>query len=160
MLISEFIANYQNHPVLFIGSGLSQRYLNNSYTWENLLKHIAFEIYQNNEKFTDLRYKYKNEINGNIDFSKLATDLEKEFNFILEQDRNGKFKYINDIFYNQKQASRFKIYITELLKDLIYRDNMNNEVQCLKKKQEKILHLLLLPITTNWWKIFLTLSHL
>lgn len=149
MLISEFIANYNNHPVLFIGSGLSQRYLNNSYTWENILKHIAFEIYQNNEKFTDLRYKHKNSVNGDIDFSKLATDLEQDFNAILEQDRNGKFQHINDIFYTQKQASRFKIYITELLKDLIYRDDISDEVHRLKKAGKNIASI----ITTNYDKL-------
>lgn len=149
MLISEFIANYKNHPVLFIGSGLSQRYLTNSYTWENLLKYIAFEIYQNDEKFTDLRYKHKNGINGDIDFSKLATDLEQDFNAILEQDRNGKFQHINDIFYTQKQASRFKIYITELLKELKYRDDISDEVQRLKNAGKNIASI----ITTNYDKL-------
>lgn len=149
MLISEFISNYKNHPVLFIGSGLSQRYLSNSYTWENLLKHIAFEIYQNNEKFTDLRFRHKNSNNGDIDFAKLAMDLEKDFNKILEHDRNGKFKYINDIFYNGKEFSRFKIYIAELLKDLIYRDDINNEIQCLKKAGKNIASI----ITTNYDKL-------
>lgn len=151
MLISEFIANYKNHPVLFIGSGLSQRYLKNSYTWENLLRCIAFEIYQNNERFTDLRFrhKHKNSSNGDIDFAKLATDLEIDFNKILENDRNGKFKYINDIFYNGKEFSRFKIYIAELLKDLSYRDDINNEVQCLKKAGKNIASI----ITTNYDKL-------
>lgn len=149
MLISEFISNYKNHPVLFIGSGLSQRYLSNSYTWENLLKYIAFEIYQSNEKFTNLRFKHKNSSNGIIDFAKLATDLEGDFNAILENDRNGKFKYINDIFYNGKEFSRFKIYIAELLKELIYRDDIESEIQCLKKAGKNIASI----ITTNYDKL-------
>ena len=33
MNIQEFISNYHNHPVLFVGTGLSLRYLENSYSW-------------------------------------------------------------------------------------------------------------------------------
>lgn len=34
MNIKEFFAQYQTHPVLFVGTGLSLRYYKNSYTWE------------------------------------------------------------------------------------------------------------------------------
>ena len=49
MNIREFIGQYRNHPVLFIGAGISLRYLNNSHTWDGLLKYIAFELKGNNE---------------------------------------------------------------------------------------------------------------
>ncbi len=52
MDIFDFINNYKNHPVLFIGTGFSLRYLENSYSWEGLLKKIAFELKGNNEFFT------------------------------------------------------------------------------------------------------------
>lgn len=38
MNIQEFISNYHNHPVLFVGTGLSLRYLKNSYSWDSLLQ--------------------------------------------------------------------------------------------------------------------------
>lgn len=41
MDIESFISNFQNHPILFVGTGLSLRYLNNSFSWENLLKEIS-----------------------------------------------------------------------------------------------------------------------
>ena len=44
MNIQEFISKFHNHPVLFIGSGLSLRYLQNSYNWDGLLKKIAGEL--------------------------------------------------------------------------------------------------------------------
>lgn len=44
MQVQEFIGNFRNHPVMFIGTGLSLRYLENSYSWENLLKKIAFDF--------------------------------------------------------------------------------------------------------------------
>ena len=57
MKIEEFINEYSNHPVLFIGTGLSLRYLNNSYSWENLLQHICYQLTGNKEIF----YDYKDE---------------------------------------------------------------------------------------------------
>ena len=43
MNIHSFIGAYHNHPILFIGTGLSLRYLTVSYTWDALLKKIAIE---------------------------------------------------------------------------------------------------------------------
>jgi hypothetical protein len=54
MNIREFIGQYRNHPVLFIGAGVSLRYLNNSHTWDGLLKYIAFELKGNNEFYLDI----------------------------------------------------------------------------------------------------------
>ena len=33
--IDEFVMQFKNHPVLFVGTGLSMRYLKNSYSWIN-----------------------------------------------------------------------------------------------------------------------------
>jgi hypothetical protein len=44
MDVSEFVANYRNHPVLFIGTGISLRDLSPSYSWDGLLEHISMEL--------------------------------------------------------------------------------------------------------------------
>ena len=49
MQIQYFIRNFRNYPVMFIGTGLSLRYLENSYNWEDLLKKIAFD-FESDEK--------------------------------------------------------------------------------------------------------------
>ena len=53
MNISEFVNNYTNHPVLFIGTGMSLRYLNNSYTWDGLLSYISTELTGDEEEGID-----------------------------------------------------------------------------------------------------------
>ncbi len=148
MKIKEFISSYKNHPVLFIGTGISLRYLKNSYTWDGLLKKIAFELTNNKEFYLDLKSKcYKND---SYQYEKIATLLEEEFNTLLSQDRNGKFKETNDIFYeNMKKdnyLSRFKIYISHLLSNLEYKDNMQDEIIELKKIRKNISSI----ITTNY----------
>lgn len=44
MDIREFISKFKNHPVLFIGTGMSLRYLENSFSWDALLKRISFDL--------------------------------------------------------------------------------------------------------------------
>ena len=81
MDIGEFIANYKNHPVMFIGTGLSLRYLKNSYSWENLLKKIALEFNPNEEYYLDIKAKYMK--GQHCAYEKVATDLEKDWEITL-----------------------------------------------------------------------------
>ncbi|MDO6641176.1 hypothetical protein Q4557_14540 [Shewanella sp. 5_MG-2023] len=90
MNIHEFIGQYRNHPVLFVGAGLSLRYLNNSFTWDGLLKHIAFELKGNNEFYLDIKAECRD--NGKYDYTQIATKIEQEFNADLGKDRHGKFE--------------------------------------------------------------------
>ena len=117
MHIKDFIATYKNHPVLFVGTGISLRYLTDSNTWDGLLKQISQELSGNTEHYLDL--KAANEQKGFYNYPAIATQLEQEFNESLKQDRNGKFKEINDIFYESMakgiNLSRFKVYVTKLL---------------------------------------------
>lgn len=148
MNIRGFIEQYRNHPVLFIGAGVSLRYLNNSYTWDGLLKNIAIELTGNGEFYLDI--KSQCQVDGKYDFTMVASKLEKAFNQALSEDRNGKFKAVNDIFYEEmdkeNNLSRFKIYISQLLGKLDYREEMAHEIAELKKIRKNIGSV----ITTNY----------
>lgn len=146
MKIAEFVRKYSNHPVLFIGTGFSMRYLKNSYSWEELLKKICYDLKGSNEFFYDLKSKYH--FDGNYRYDMIASDIEKEFDEELKKDRNGKFKFVNDIFYENMEndivVSRFKIYISKLLENMEYRDT--DELSELKKARKNISSI----ITTNY----------
>ena len=148
MHITEFISQYKNHPVLFIGTGFSLRYLENSYTWDGLLSKISFDLKGNNEYYLDI--KANCEEDGNYKFEQIASLLEEEFNRILSQDRNGKFKEINDIFYGNMainyKLSRFKIYIAQIFSKLIFKKSKEDELVELKKIRKNIGSI----ITTNY----------
>lgn len=151
MNIKEFVSRYHNHPVLFIGTGISLRYLNNSYTWDGILSKISYDLTGGNEFYLDLKSecsdgkKYK--------YNKIASCLEEEFNKRLKEDRNGKFKDINDIFYENMSknitVSRFKIYITKLLSELDFNLDKKSEIDELKKVRKNIGSI----ITTNYDKL-------
>jgi len=101
MNIKEFIANYKNHPVLFVGTGISLRYLKNSYKWNDLLNKIAHDLKGNDEYYLDIKSTCQE--NGKYKFDRVASILENEFNNQLIADINGKFKEVNDIFYSKKK---------------------------------------------------------
>lgn len=61
MQIKEFIAKYTNHPVLFIGTGLSLRYLKNSYSWDNLLKQIILDVTKDEEDYLNIKSRHQKE---------------------------------------------------------------------------------------------------
>lgn len=152
MKINEFISNYKNHPVLFIGTGMSLRYLNNSYTWDGLLRKIASDLTGNQERYLDIKAGCQNQ-DGKYEYDKVASILEGEFNAYVLANRDGKFEMINDLFYANMEKginiSRFKIYIAEQLKVLNLKDEMQNEIKELKKIRKNIGSI----ITTNYDKL-------
>lgn len=148
MKVREFISGYRNHPVLFLGTGVSLRYLKNSYTWDGLLRHISFELKGNAEYYLDVKSSCEEE--GHYDFLKMASLIENDFNQALLDERNGKFKETNDSFYEGMEKginqSRFKIYISSLLGSLEIRESMEDEISELKKIRKNIASI----ITTNY----------
>lgn len=150
MNIVDFVGGYKNHPVLFVGTGISLRYLNNSFTWDGLLRRICEEVFGDEERYLDL--KSQHETHGNFDFPSIGGSLEEKFNSALVSDRHGKFKYINDRFYelmtNNKNVSRFKLYISDLLSDYAQKEAMQEEIAEFKKTRKNIGSI----ITTNYDK--------
>jgi len=149
MNIKDFINNYKNHPVLFLGTGFSLRYLTQSYSWDALLKKVVIELTDNVEDYYDIRYKHQ--LNSKTNYEKVASDIEFLFNEALGKDRNGKFSFINDKFYDDMQngghgRSRFKMYLAYLLKDTVLKDNVEDEIRSLAKARKNIGSV----ITTNY----------
>ncbi len=151
MKINEFISNYKNHPILFVGTGVSLRYLNNSFNWNGLLEHVIVELKGNKEFY--LNTKSKCQEDGKFRFDKIASIIENEFSEALESDRNGRFKDVNDIFFEKMEkdinVGRFKIYISKLLENLEYREEKKDEIKELKKIRKNIGSI----VTTNYDKL-------
>jgi len=148
MEIQDFVGLYKNHPVLFMGTGFSLRYLKESFSWDGLLMKIANELNENPEFYYDLKADslYEDEYKYDI----LAGRLEEIFNNKLALDRHGKFKEINDIFYQKmkegKKVSRFKIYLASIIAELKVKDEAEREIDSLIKARKNIGSV----ITTNY----------
>ena len=130
MDIKDFVSKYHTHPVLFIGTGMSMRYLQKSFSWRGLLEQIVVDLTGNDEDFLNIDLH----CNGNCPL--MASEIEKMFNQKLEEDRNGKFKGVNDFFFHEKREgrdnSRFKIYISQLLTNNQLKPEMADEIKALK----------------------------
>lgn len=59
MDIKDFISNYHTHPVLFIGTGMSMRYLQKSYSWKSLLEQISVDLTGNDEQYLNIDSRFK-----------------------------------------------------------------------------------------------------
>ncbi|GAB6109505.1 hypothetical protein [Fusibacter bizertensis] len=70
MNIQEFVKKYHNHPILFLGTGISLRYLENSFTWDGLLEKIAIDLFGNNERYFDI--KSKNMLDDRYNFKQIG----------------------------------------------------------------------------------------
>lgn len=148
MNIKEFVSAYRNHPILFVGTGVSLRYLIESFKWDELLKKIAFELSGNDEYYLDL--KSDSQLNGTYRYELIASKLEKNFTEALLKDRDGKFKEVNDLFYKNMNAGknipRFKLYVAILLASIQTKPEMSTELAELKKLGRILVQLLLLTM--------------
>ncbi|MDI1222346.1 SIR2 family protein [Acinetobacter sp.] len=148
MHINDFISQYKNHPILFVGTGISLRYLKDSYTWDGLLKKITYELKGNAEYYLDLKSSCVE--NGKYRYDKIATLLEDEFTNLLAKDRLGKFQSVNDAFYKNMSedivVTRLKVYISMLLSATEIKEEKLEEITKLKKVCKNIGSV----ITTNY----------
>ncbi|MNJ29420.1 hypothetical protein D3C77_239870 [compost metagenome] len=148
MKVEEFIGKYRNHPILFVGTGVSLRYLSQSYTWDGLLRKISCDLRGTDEFYYDI--KADCEVDGEFRYGRVATKLEEVFNKEIARDRDGPLKFVNDTFYenmkNGVSVSRLKIYISHLLGEVNIKEEYGSELAALKRASKNIGSI----ITTNY----------
>lgn len=142
MDINEFVSSFKTHPILFIGSGLSRRYLEYSPDWNELLSDIAKDIWGDDSKFLELSEKH------NFDSSLIASDLEIAFK--QEVKANKKFSRIKDQFdellRKKTIISPFKLYLANKFSFLNYKTEMTEEINLFKGLSNNIKSI----VTTNY----------
>lgn len=148
MTIDEFIGRYRNHPILFVGTGVSLRYLTQSYTWDGLLRKISHDLRGNDEFYYDI--KAASEVDGEFKYDRIATTLEDAFNREVAANRTGPLDFVNTIFYENMKSninvSRLKIYIAHLLCEATIKEGFGDELAALKRASKNIGSI----ITTNY----------
>lgn len=149
MDISNFVKQYKNHPVLFVGTGLSLRYLVNSFSWEGLLKEIFFHCDDGERRYYDLKHRFSTD--EGVDFSKIALYLDENFDDLTGESKNTYFGDIYELFYKNmkcfgRSSSKMKLYISKLLGELKYRESMKMEIAEFKNIRKNIGSV----ITTNY----------
>lgn len=141
--IEKTISNFKNTPILFIGSGITRRYLDLP-NWDDLLKYFA--TYINNDDFSYAAYK--NKAKNSLPLT--ATYIEEDFN--TKWFHNPSFRTITDASIldsiKHNSLSPFKAEVAKYISSKkkinpLYRD----EIQKLRSLTEKNISGI---ITTNY----------
>ena len=120
MTFLETIKEKNQFPIIFIGSGITQRYFKNSPTWEGLLKDIWMELFDEDDFYTKV-HELGVEYNNGFDvYLRLADYLEDE---------------INKAFWSKKiSLPEMNARINELLKQSIKSDGVINLFSDIKEE--------------------------
>lgn len=150
MNVKDYIKGYKNHPVLFVGTGICLRYINESFSWPNLLKRICDDFFGNEKMFLDIKSDHQNK-DKSYDYPSIGGEIERLINESYKKGTvSDKFNHVDATFYeNMKQGiniSRFKLYALELLKNYTIRDEAKEEIELFRKIRKNIACV----ITTNY----------
>lgn len=152
--MSNEIFKFKNYPIVFIGSGISKRYLQNYPTWEELLR----EYWEKTNPEIDfynylltIKEKYKNDIIDGSDldhkiYTEAASKIESDFNRLFT-DNLIKLEGLDARRVFNENISPFKYSICQRFSNATLKPDINNEelssFKALLKKAKMI-------ITTNY----------
>ena len=148
MNVLEKIVLSKRMPVLFIGSGLSKRYLFKYPNWDELLKLSYAKV--SNDSFQFQKYKDQFMRQGYTPFevnTHLASIIENEFNTAFF-DRKIKLDKIKNPNWVSRNISPYKMFLSRYFKKMtLYKsEKTENELIQLKALRNKISAI----ITTNY----------
>ncbi len=146
--VLEKIVESRRMPVLFIGSGISKRYLYNFPTWgellENCFKKVESDSFQYQKIIDELKRSCKSEFEVNI---RLASEIESRFNSAF-YDRKLQFGKSKNPNWVKTGVSPFKMYLSYFFKKLHLNHNpeLTLELEAFKNLKNKVSAV----ITTNY----------
>ena len=145
--VSETLQDLQVQPILFIGSGLSQRYLN-APTWPSLMEMLNLQCPNLERKFAFYEQNHRVDNGLSIDLMAMATTFSKEFQAWAWEDESKFAAYLFERNTQVEDYIKFKVCeifknVTESAKKL--QDSpYAQEIELLKKIQPHSI------ITTNY----------
>ncbi len=147
MELDQFLKSKKKYPIMFVGSGMSKRYLNTP-DWETLLKEcyrlIGFSVTDYQAQKNIIK---QNGVDPNNILLVMAEKLIKyyEENYSIIDSLNDTTKRVSEIVTNNEKDSRLKELICEIIKG--YNGyQLQDEINAFKKTNSKVYTY----ITTNY----------
>ncbi|WP_100398119.1 SIR2 family protein [Bacillus sp. FJAT-44742] len=147
--LSQYIADMKSRPILFVGSGFSQRYIN-SPTWGALLKQL---IDENPEIEMPMQY-FVQEHNGN--YAEIASELVDFYRTFAWKNHGNDDMFPPFLFESASRSIHLKYKIASILIELMEQFNvetheLSEELGLIKKLNPQAI------ITTNYDTLLETL---
>lgn len=146
--VLEKIVSSKRLPVLFVGSGLSKRYLHNYPTWDELLDLSYAKIGKDAFQLEKYRDQFRRQGLSPFDINiRLATIIENEFNAAFF-DRKIKLDRVRNPEWVKRGISPYKMFLSRYFKGMqLHNSSKNNiELALLRSLKNKISAV----ITTNY----------
>lgn len=145
----EFLENLQiknEFPIIFIGSGVTQRYFKNAPTWDSLLKQIWDEAKISQSYFSRYNQLFEKCNNDNFEtYTHLADELEQKYDQAFF-DEKVKIDGLTPELAHYKRISPFRTRIASIFSSLEARDGIDGEIETFFNMLRKAR----LIVTTNY----------
>lgn len=149
MNIDEIFSKFETTPYLFVGSGLSRRYLGLP-NWNDLLEHFCSKVSENALKYTQLR------IETNNDYPKIGQIINEEFNKRWFEDQSMRSDSAIIAEQVKQLCSPFKAEIAGFIKSQTqFKEEYYHEIDALKRILGKHVSGV---VTTNYDKLIETVA--
>lgn len=145
MSFIENIKEKNQFPIIFVGSGITQRYFKNAPKWEELLLRLWEEVHEREAYFEEY---HKLQIEGLDNFQiylEIAHKLEKDINNAFYQ-RQIKIDNIEVEQAHSGNLSPFRQCIANIFSSLERRDGVDDEIKAFSKMLVKARFI----VTTNY----------
>lgn len=147
--LKQFIKDMKSRPILFIGSGFSQRYIN-APTWSGLLKQLIDE----NPKIDMPMQYFIQEHDG--DYAKIASELVHYYRLYAWDHHSDQEQFPPFLFESTSKSIHLKYKIASILINLMEQfdaasHGLKDEIELIKKLNPQAI------ITTNYDKLLETL---
>ena len=146
----EDIIKNNHYPIVFVGSGMSKRYLSDSPDWNTLLKEYWTQLNTGTDYYTHL-YELKKQIKDieDIDFAiktKIATEIKDQFDDkFYHKEISVPGLTLKDAL--EKNLSPFKVDLSQRFKEYKCKNNIDKEEF---KLFQKVLRKSRIIVTTNY----------
>ncbi len=148
--MEELVENFNTTPFLFVGSGMSRRYLNLP-DWKGLLQHFVSQIGKDEFAYNSFENKAKSgECRAGI-MPRIAELIQKEYDERWFEDSTIRTVGESGIDQIHKGVSPFKVEIAEYIRtNCLMQDSYKDELEELRKLSERSISGV---ITTNYDKL-------
>ena len=158
-LLPSNMFSMKSSPILWIGAGLSKRFVDGYRSWSDLLKDASSKFGITEDMYTSKRMLIRRKIGMDASEDEISSELATVLsNELMSKFSNGSLNprdFFNDDYYNQylHEVDPLKLLVCSSMDDIRFKSEMSEEINAFKKLAYSIPAI----ITTNYDLVIETL---